>query len=105
MRRRDRRTIFLSTGWARGLAHVVNILDPDVIVLGGGLWRLTNSTLLLPTRIAPFVFSDAFDTPVRKSQHGSSSGVRGAAWPWTTEAISIVFVQHLVESPQFHARQ
>ena len=70
---------------ARGLAHVVNILDPDVIVLGGGLSEVDELYAVLPTRIAPFVFSDAFDTPVRKSQHGSSSGVRGAAWLWTTE--------------------
>jgi len=67
---------------ARGLAHVVNILDPEVIVLGGGLSEVDELYADLPTRIARFVFSDTFDTPVRKSQHGSSSGVRGAAWLW-----------------------
>src|SRR3954462_192273 len=67
----------------RGLAHVVNILDPDVIVLGGGLSDIDELYADLPARIAPFVFSDAFDTPVRKSRHGPSSGVRGAAWLWT----------------------
>src|SRR5215210_4570232 len=67
---------------ARGLAHVVNILDPDVIVLGGGLSAVDELYADLPARIAAFVFSDAFDTPVRPSQHGSSSGVRGAAWLW-----------------------
>ena len=67
---------------ARGLAHVVNILDPDVIVLGGGLSEVDELYADLPARIAPFVFSDAFNTPVRPSRHGSSSGVRGAAWLW-----------------------
>ncbi len=66
----------------RGLAHVVNILDPDVIVLGGGLSEVEELYADLPARIAPFVFSDTFDTPVLKPQHGSSSGVRGAAWLW-----------------------
>jgi len=61
---------------ARGLAHVVNILDPEVIVLGGGLSEVDELYADLPTRIARFVFSDTFDTPVRKSQHGSSSGVQ-----------------------------
>ena len=67
---------------AGGLAHAVNILDPDVIVLGGGLSEVDELYTDLPARIAPFVFSDAFDTPVRPSRHGSSSGVRGAAWLW-----------------------
>ncbi len=67
----------------RGLAHVVNILDPDVIVLGGGLSDIDELYTDLPPRIAPFVFSDAFDTPLRRSRHGPSSGVRGAAWLWT----------------------
>jgi fructokinase len=65
---------------ARGMAHVVNILDPDVIVLGGGLSEAEELYRDLPERIAPQVFSDAFTTPVRKSRHGPSSGVRGAAW-------------------------
>src|SRR4051812_13767727 len=68
---------------SRGLALVVDILDPDVIVLGGGLSDIEELYADLPPRIAPFVFSDAFDTPVRKSHHGPSSGVRGAAWLWT----------------------
>jgi len=65
---------------ARGLAHVVNILDPDVIVLGGGLSEVDELYADLPARMTPHVFSDAFDAPVRKSRHGPSSGVRGAAW-------------------------
>ena len=70
---------------ARGLAHVVNILDPDVIVLGGGLSAVDELYTDLPARIAAFVFSDTFDAPVRKSRHGSSSGVRGAAWLWAAQ--------------------
>jgi fructokinase len=65
---------------ARGLAHVVNILDPDVIVLGGGLSEVDELYADLPARMTPHVFSDVFDTPVSKSRHGPSSGVRGAAW-------------------------
>ena len=68
----------------RGIAHVVNILDPDVIVLGGGLSRVEGLVAALPEAIAPHVFSDAFDTPVRASRHGDASGVRGAAWLWGT---------------------
>lgn len=69
----------------RALAVVVDILDPDVIVLGGGM---SNNAALydrLPAAIAPHVFSDVFTTPVRKAAHGDSSGVRGAAWLWPSE--------------------
>ncbi|CAO4166628.1 ROK family protein [Methylorubrum populi] len=73
----------------RGIAHVVNVLDPDVIVLGGGLSRVESLVAALPERIAPYVFSDSFDTPVRASRHGDASGVRGAAWLWgTTDALA-----------------
>ena len=68
----------------RGIAHVVNILDPDVIVLGGGLSRVEGLIAALPETIAPHVFTDTFDTPVRASRHGDASGVRGAAWLWGT---------------------
>lgn len=67
---------------ARGLAVVVDILDPDVIVLGGGMSNLDVLYDRLPAAIAPHVFSDRFETPVRKALHGDSSGVRGAAWLW-----------------------
>ncbi|GJE57261.1 MULTISPECIES: ROK family protein [Methylobacterium] len=66
----------------RGIAHVVNILDPDVIVLGGGLSTVPELVAGLPAAIGPHVFSDVFDTPVRASLHGDASGVRGAAWLW-----------------------
>ena len=64
---------------------MVNILEPDVIVLGGGLSPVDEIYADVPARMPPFVFSDAFSTPVRKSQHGSSSGVRGAAWLWAAD--------------------
>ncbi|GJD73775.1 Fructokinase [Methylobacterium goesingense] len=66
----------------RGIAHVVNVIDPDVIVIGGGLSRVPEILSGLPERVAPHVFTDAFDTPIRPSRHGDASGVRGAAWLW-----------------------
>lgn len=69
----------------RSLAVVADILDPDVIVLGGGMSNLDVLYERLPDAIAPHVFSDVFDTPVRKALHGDSSGVRGAAWLWPLE--------------------
>ncbi|HSV04234.1 MAG TPA: ROK family protein [Phenylobacterium sp.] len=67
---------------ARGLAVVCDLLDPDVIVLGGGLSNVEALYAALPPAIAPHVFSDVFATPVVKALHGDSSGVRGAAWLW-----------------------
>ena len=69
---------------ARGLAAVCDILDPDMIVLGGGLSNVDELYERLPGAIRPHVFSDVFETPVRKAAHGDSSGVRGAAWLWPT---------------------
>lgn len=67
---------------ARGLATVINIVDPDAIVLGGGLSNLTTLYAALPALIADYAFSDAVDTPIVRAAHGDSSGVRGAAWLW-----------------------
>jgi fructokinase len=67
---------------ARGLAHVINILDPDVIVLGGGLSGIGRLYDSVPRLWQEFVFSDRVDTPLRPPEHGDSSGVRGAAWLW-----------------------
>lgn len=67
---------------ARGMAHVANVIDPDVIVLGGGLSNVDELYADLPAAIGAYVFSDVFTTPVRKHRHGDSSGVRGAAWLW-----------------------
>jgi fructokinase len=67
---------------ARGLAVVCDVLDPDAIVLGGGMSNVGELYERLPGAITPLVFSDVFTTPVRPAQHGDSSGVRGAAWLW-----------------------
>ena len=67
---------------ARALATVVNLLDPDVVVLGGGLSNLTRLYAGVPERWGAWVFSDRVDTALRPPKHGDSSGVRGAAWLW-----------------------
>ncbi|ASG55732.1 MAG TPA: fructokinase [Salmonella bongori] len=67
---------------AKALAHVVNILDPDVIVLGGGMSNVKRLYSTVPSLMKSFVFGGECETPVRKAQHGDSSGVRGAAWLW-----------------------
>ncbi|HEX3572846.1 MAG TPA: ROK family protein [Acidobacteriaceae bacterium] len=68
---------------ARALASVVNMLDPDVIVIGGGLSKLDRIYRNVPPLIARHVFGGGdLATPVRKAMHGDASGVRGAAWLW-----------------------
>jgi fructokinase len=67
---------------ARSLTAVINILDPDVIVLGGGLSNIDRLYENLPGLITKYAFSDAIDTPVIRAVHGDSGGVRGAAWLW-----------------------
>jgi fructokinase len=67
---------------ARSLAHVINILDPDVVVLGGGLSNIDALYSGLPALLAPHVFSDEVVTRIVQHQHGDSSGARGAAWLW-----------------------
>jgi fructokinase len=67
---------------ARSLATVINLIDPEVIVLGGGLSRIERLYRSLPGRLAQWVFSDRVDTRVVPPRHGDSSGVRGAAWLW-----------------------
>lgn len=67
---------------ARALATVINLLDPDVIVLGGGLSNLEYLYTRVPQRWQDYVFSDRVDTPLRPPVHGDASGVRGAAWLW-----------------------
>jgi len=65
---------------ARALAHVVNILDPDVIVLGGGMSNVQRLYAGVPALWRSWVFSDRVDTGLVKHRYGDSSGVRGAAW-------------------------
>ena len=67
---------------ARSLSSVVNILDPDVIVCGGGMSEIDELYEEVPKRIIPYIASNFFNTPIVKSKHGSSSGVRGAALLW-----------------------
>ncbi|MFN2645876.1 MAG: ROK family protein [Burkholderiales bacterium] len=67
---------------ARALAGVVNILDPDVVVLGGGLSNIERLYEDVPRRWTRYVFSDRVATRVLRNRHGDSSGVRGAAWLW-----------------------
>ena len=67
---------------ARSLAEIVNILDPDVIVLGGGLSKLDRLYRNVPARISPYTFGGADAVRMVKPLHGDASGVRGAAWLW-----------------------
>ncbi|HEX2343788.1 MAG TPA: ROK family protein [Vicinamibacterales bacterium] len=69
---------------ARALASVINVLDPDVIVLGGGLSHIESLYTEVPRLWDEFVFSDAVETELIRARHGDASGVRGAAWLWTT---------------------
>lgn len=64
----------------RALATIVNVIDPDVIVLGGGLSNVARFYETVPPRIAPHVFGGRFRTRLLRNHHGDSSGVRGAAW-------------------------
>ena len=67
---------------ARAFAHVINILDPDVIVLGGGMSNIDRLYANVPQLWGSWVFSDRVDTRLLRNVHGDSSGVRGAAWLW-----------------------
>ncbi len=67
---------------ARGLSMIVNIADPDAIVLGGGVSNVERLYENLPVLMRAYVFSDTFSTPIVRALHGDSSGVRGAAMLW-----------------------
>jgi fructokinase len=67
---------------ARCLATIINVLDPDAIVLGGGVSNITRLYRTVPPLWGRYVFSDTVRTPLRQARHGDSSGVRGAAWLW-----------------------
>ena len=70
---------------ARGLIGMVHVLDPDVLVLGGGLSQIARIYAELPARMRAYSFGGEFDTPIRPAQYGDSSGVRGAAWLWPAQ--------------------
>jgi fructokinase len=67
---------------SRALAQVVNIMDPDIIVLGGGMSNVNALYRDLPKLWGKYIFSDTVKTPIAPARHGDSSGVRGAAWLW-----------------------
>lgn len=67
---------------ARALAHVINLIDPEVIVLGGGLSNCDRLYTAIPARWGRYIFSDQVITPLLPPVHGDSGGVRGAAWLW-----------------------
>ncbi len=73
---------------ARGLSVVVNTLDPDVFVMGGGMANVDELYQVLPTVIPRYTFWSVFLTPIRRAVHGDSSGVRGAAWLWADGDVS-----------------
>jgi fructokinase len=73
---------------ARALAVVVDVLDPDVIVLGGGLSKIARTYCELPERLQRWVFSDIVTTPIVPPRHGDASGVRGAAWLWERPGVA-----------------
>ena len=72
---------------ARGVAHVINMLDPDVVVIGGGVSRVRHIYSELPKRLPKYVFGGEVSTTIVPAKYGDSSGVRGAAWLWPQERI------------------
>ncbi len=73
---------------ARALATVINVVDPDVIVLGGGLSKVARLYEAVPGRLGRYVFSDHIATPIVPPRHGDASGVRGAALLWSPQEAS-----------------
>ena len=67
---------------ARAIATAVNIIDPDVLVLGGGMSNIARIYKTVPVLVQKWTFGGEFTTPIRAAKHGDSSGVRGAAWLW-----------------------
>jgi fructokinase len=82
----DAKALAVMNDWidrlARGLATVVNVLDPDAIVVGGGLSSIARIYTDVPARWRAYVFSDRVDTPILPAKFGDASGVRGAARLW-----------------------
>ena len=74
--------------FARAIASVINVVDPDVIVLGGGLSNIPRLYDRVPALWSEYVFSDRVATSLRPAKHGDASGVRGAAWLWRTTSVA-----------------
>jgi len=74
-----------SKRFAKSLASVINVLDPDVIVLGGGLSNIETFYTRIPRLWGAWIFSDRVDTRLVRARHGDTSGVRGAAWLWPAD--------------------
>ena len=72
---------------AKALAQVINIVDPTVIVLGGGISNIESLYTAVPALWGEYIFSDQVHTRLRRHQHGDSSGVRGAAWLWNDHQV------------------
>ena len=70
---------------AKSLSTVINILDPEVIVLGGGMSNIDDLAERVRPLLGAYVFSSSIETRVLRNMHGDSSGVRGAAWLWPNE--------------------
>ena len=71
---------------ARGLAHLINVVDPDVLVFGGGLSKVERLYREVPRLLPQYVFGGEAETPMLQAKYGDSSGVRGAAWLWPSIA-------------------
>ena len=74
---------------AKALASVINLIDPEIIVLGGGLSNIARLYTNLPKLWGEFVFSDSVRTRLAPARHGDSSGVRGAAWLWPLKRFAL----------------
>jgi fructokinase len=74
---------------ARALAVIINVLDPDFVVLGGGVSNIARLYREVPIVLPKYVFSDKVTTPIVKAKYGDSSGVRGAAWLWPRRGASV----------------
>ena len=81
---RESQTLYVDR-LARGLATICNVIDPQVIVLGGGLSNTADLPARVEAKLKQYVFSDVVKTRIRRHMHGDSSGVRGAAWLWPAE--------------------
>lgn len=74
---------------AKALALVLNTVDPDVIILGGGLSQLERLYENVPPKLVEYAFSDTIETKILPAEHGDASGVRGAAWLWPPDTLPI----------------